>query len=132
MKLLLLTQHYVYVRILFLFSFVDDGCKKTKGTIRVQEILQDGGLFTGDIVVIVIYFIGKRSLKTTRHHENNKTKDNEMGEMRRLTQSRLCISCYGCHLHRRAWVSMCKGVPHGQINNINTKAKCRHLKELTC
>jgi hypothetical protein len=31
---------------------------------RVQEILQDGGLFTGDIVVIVIYFIGKRSIKS--------------------------------------------------------------------
>jgi hypothetical protein len=39
---------------------------------RVQEILQDGGLFTGDIVVIVLYFIGKRSLKSTRHHENKK------------------------------------------------------------
>ncbi len=69
------------------------GCwmQEDSGTVRVQEILQDGGLFTGDIVVIVIYFIGKRSLKTTRHHENNKNKDNEMGEMRRLTQSRLCI-----------------------------------------
>jgi hypothetical protein len=99
---------------------------------RVQEILQDGGLFTGDIVVIVIYFIGKRSLKSTRHHENNKdTKENEMGEMRRLTQSRLCIICYGCQLHRRAWVSMCKGVPHGLINFIATKAKCRQ-KKLTC
>jgi hypothetical protein len=31
---------------------------------RVQEILQDGGLFTGDIVVIVLYFIGKRSTLT--------------------------------------------------------------------
>jgi hypothetical protein len=26
--------------------------------IRVAEILQDGGLYTGDIVVIVVYFIG--------------------------------------------------------------------------
>jgi hypothetical protein len=57
-----------------LFSFVADGCKKTVRDwhFRVQEILQDGGLFTGDIVVIVIYFIGERSLKTTRDLENNK------------------------------------------------------------
>jgi hypothetical protein len=104
--------------------FCCDKCKKTQGlAFRVQEILQDGGLFTGDIIVIVIYFIGKRSLKSTRHHENDKeTKENEMGEMRRLTQSRLCIICYIYHPHGRAWVSMCKGVPHGQINYIDTKA----------
>ncbi len=64
-----------------MFSFVGDGCKKTVGlAFRVQEILQDGGLFTGDIVVIVLYFIGERSNKTTRHHENNKE---TAGESRR-------------------------------------------------
>jgi hypothetical protein len=29
---------------------------------RVQQILQDGGLYTGDIVVIVVYFLGERNM----------------------------------------------------------------------